>query len=151
MQNGDSKKARSLSPKSIELERLQRLREAYQQDSLLLEQDGHLLEEQRYLNRLRHFEDIYQKNIRQFVNKVALPELDKKQQMIELEMKRERERERIQELQYRNKEMVRNELSLLNAHALKQQIEQNKSRKFTRGLPGYPYWPRHQYNIILIS
>jgi hypothetical protein len=49
----------------------------YNSEKLLLEQDAHLLEEQRYLNRLKYNEMKQNQNFSNYYNTVTLPEMKK--------------------------------------------------------------------------
>lgn len=51
----------------------------------MLEQDPHLLEEQRYLNRLKRMETQKVKNFNNLNEKYAMPELQKKRELDEYE------------------------------------------------------------------
>ena len=53
-------------------------KQIYDYEKLLLEQDAHLLEEQRYLNRLKNSEMRQNKHFAEHYNKVMMPALHKK-------------------------------------------------------------------------
>lgn len=66
--------------------------EIYQHEKLLLEQDAHLLEEQRYLNRLKNSELRQNKNLTDHYQQVTRPMLERKRMLDELENQQMNER-----------------------------------------------------------
>jgi hypothetical protein len=95
----------------------------YQYEKLLLEQDAHLLEEQRYLNRLRNSEIRQNKHLAEHYNKITKPQIEKQKIMNEYEnMQIEQRLEAFNNYQQRQNELKR-ELNSIQAQALTRQIE----------------------------
>jgi hypothetical protein len=61
--------------------------EIYNHEKLLLEQDAHLLEEQRYLNRLRNSEIRQNRNLNEHYNNITKPMIERQRMMNEMENK----------------------------------------------------------------
>lgn len=97
--------------------------EIYNHEKLLLEQDAHLLEEQRYLNRLRNSEIRQNRHLNEHYNKITKPMIERQRMMNEMENRQIEQRlEAFNNYQQRQMELKK-ELNQIQAQALTRQIE----------------------------
>jgi hypothetical protein len=103
--------------------------EIYTHEKLLLEQDAHLLEEQRYLNRLRNSEIRQNRHLNEHYNKITKPMIERQRMMNELENRQIEQRlEAFNNYQQRQMELKK-ELNQIQAQALTRQIESSQKKR----------------------
>lgn len=103
----------------------------YDREKYLYEHDPHLLEEQRYYNRLKKFELRKQQNFNKQYEGVLIPELERKQREEELENRRNAKRKMTYDEMLDKKKKMQKDLTMAHAEHIKRQItsKHNKLRE----------------------
>lgn len=104
-------------------------KEIYDYEKLLLEQDAHLLEEQRYLNRLKNSEIRQNRHFSDHYSKVMMPNLMKKKEHDQHENMRIETRLKALTDYQKRQATLKQELNHIHAGAIQRQIESSHKRK----------------------